>query len=211
MPREELVLAIPTAHLFANGAFQGFVSEPGAWLPRLFDPQQTKFLPRAEAEQDPGWKQIIPYVILESGGGVFAYRRGQASTETRLRALHSVGLGGHIRPADESMFEEPGVGAYEAGLRRELSEEVELGAPVVEERLVGLINDDTTEVGRVHVGVVHLWRLAAPRVRARENKIAGGRFAAPEALLAADGPELESWSQLVLSAHLDRKLWRASY
>lgn len=202
MRTDELVLAIPVRHLFLQGGFQGFASEPGPWLPRLFDPKQTKFLPRAQAERDPDWKQIIPYVVLESGGAVFVYRRGQASTEARLRALHSVGLGGHIRPADESMFEAPGRGAYEAGMRRELGEEVALGAPVIEERLIGLINDDSTEVGRVHVGVVHIWRMAAPQVRARESKIAAGRFAIPETLLGPEGPELESWSRLVLEGWL---------
>ncbi|MGH9393035.1 MAG: hypothetical protein ACRD1E_02610, partial [Terriglobales bacterium] len=98
------------------------------------------------------------------------------------------------------MFAAPGRAAYEAGLERELEEEVALGSAVLEQRVLGLINDDATEVGRVHIGVVHLWRLAQPRVSARERKIADGRFAAVAALRGPQAPELESWSRLALAA-----------
>ncbi|HVA63073.1 MAG TPA: hypothetical protein VNF74_05055, partial [Terriglobales bacterium] len=141
---------------------------------------------------------VIPYVILACGDEVYCYRRGQQSTEARLRALHSVGLGGHIRPSDESFFNQPGWPAYQAALRRELEEEVAIGATIEGERLVGLINDDATPVGQVHIGLVHLFRLSAPQVKARETKIAAGRFATPAALVAPDGPSFESWSQFCL-------------
>lgn len=191
-------MAVPAAELFRAGGFQGLAVGAAAWLPCLFDPRHSRFLPRAQAENDPAWKQVIPYVILHCAGEVFCYRRGQASTESRLRALHSVGLGGHIRPTDETFFAQPGRAAYDAALRRELDEEVALGAAVEAEHLIGLINDDSTPVGQVHIGVVHLWRLAAPAVKAREAKIAAGRFASPAALLAQPGLELESWSRLCL-------------
>ncbi len=192
-------MAVPTAELFRAGSFQGLQVGGGAWLDYLFEPRHSRFLPRAAAEADPSWKQVIPYVILACGGEVYCYRRGLQSTEARLRALHSVGLGGHIRPSDETFFQEPGWPAYQAALRRELEEEVAVGAAIESERLVGLINDDATPVGQVHIGLVHLFRLAAPAVKAREAKIAAGRFAPPQALLAPGGPSFESWSQFCLA------------
>ena len=193
----ELVMAVRTEELFRAGYFQGLQAGGDAWLKWIFEPQRSRFLPRAEAENDPRWKQVIPYVMLSCGDAVFTYRRGRRSSETRLRELHSVGLGGHIRHSDESMFAAPGWEAYRAGLERELAEEVEVGAAVTEDRLVGLINDDSSEVGRVHIGLVHLRRVGAPAVRARETKIAGGRFV-PVAELAGSGSAFESWSELCL-------------
>ncbi|HXE30909.1 MAG TPA: hypothetical protein VN515_03810 [Terriglobales bacterium] len=195
---DELVLAVPTAALFPHGAFQGLEVGGGAYFQFIHDPRNSRYLPRSRAEQDPAWKQIIPYVILTTGSEVFVYRRGKQSTESRLVALHSVGLGGHIRHSDEGMFVAAGWDGYQAALQRELDEEVAIETPVVADRLVGLINDDSVEVGTVHVGLVHIRELAAPAVRARESKIAGGRFAPVEELLAPGGPPLETWSRLCL-------------
>ena len=196
--QQELVMAVPRTVLFEPGHFQGLQPGGAAYLERVFDPRNSRFLPRAAAEEDPSWKQVIPYVILAHGDTVFCYRRGQRSTETRLRALHSVGLGGHIRHTDDSLFTAPGRAAYDAALERELTEEVEIGAAVLSDTLVGLINDDTTPVGRVHIGLVHIRRLAAPAVRPREQKIAAPRFATVADLLADNTAELESWSRLCL-------------
>lgn len=195
--KDELVMAVPREVLFASGEFQGLCSGGAAYLERIFDPANSRFLPRTAAEEDPAWKQVIPYVILAHAGTVFCYRRGQRSTESRLRALHSVGLGGHIRHTDDSLFTAPGRAAYDAALERELGEEVAIGAPVVEDRLVGLINDDATPVGQVHIGLVHIRTLTATEVRPREQKIAAPRFAAPAELLNS-GLEMESWSRLCL-------------
>lgn len=204
MALHELVMAVRTDELFRAGYFQGIQlgrEQPlDVWLRAIFDPHRSRFLPRSQAETDPTWKQVIPYAVLVCGDQVFCYRRGQRSTESRLRALHSIGLGGHIRASDETVFTQPGWPAYDAALRRELAEEVALGAAVAEERLVALLNDDSTDVGRVHIGLVHIWRLAAPVVHARESKIATARFASAAALAADGAGEFETWSQLVLSA-----------
>ncbi len=198
MARAEDVLAVEAAELFRPGRFQGLQLGGEAWLAIIFEPRHGRFLPRAAAETDTAWKQVIPYVILACGERVFCYRRGQASGEARLRALHSVGLGGHIARGDEGLFAAPGWPSYQAALARELDEEVTIGAAVRERKLAGLINDDGTAVGRVHIGLVHVWRLAAEAVRAREAKIAAGRFATPRELLAAGAAELESWSRFCL-------------
>lgn len=198
---DEWVLAVPRARLFAPGYFQGIEAGAARWLERIFDPAHSRFLPRAHAENDPEWKQVIPYVILCCGAQVFLYRRGRGGSESRLAALHSIGLGGHIQAADESLFAAPGWAAYEAGRARELAEEVELApANIASDRLVGLINDDSVEVGRVHVGLIHLLTLHRPEVASREAKISAAHFVDRRQLPGA--LELESWSQLCL-AHWD--------
>lgn len=196
---DELVMAVPTAGLLARGWLQGLQPGGEAWLEYIFEPRHSRFLPRAQAETDPNWKQVIPYVILCCGDQVFVYRRGQRSTEARLRALHSIGLGGHIRHSDDSLFAAPGWPAYQAALQRELGEEVEIGAAIVNQRLVALINDDSTEVGQVHIGLVHLLELAAPLARARESKIASAHFAPLPELISPDAPNFETWSAFCLA------------
>ncbi|MGH9466399.1 MAG: hypothetical protein ACRD1Y_03500 [Terriglobales bacterium] len=197
--QEELVMAVPAAGLAALGAWQGLLPGGARQLAYIFEPRHSRFLPRAQAEEDPVWKQVIPYVVLLSGDSVFCYRRGQRSSEARLRSLHSIGLGGHIRHSDDSLFAAPGLPAYEAALERELHEEVELGAVVARRRLAGLLNDDSSPVGRVHVGLVHVFELAAPRVRARESKIAAARFIPLDALRGPGAPEMETWSAFCLA------------
>jgi predicted NUDIX family phosphoesterase len=189
---EEHVLAVPTSHLWqVVPPFQGFRPFDGAGLAALLNPAHLVFLPRAAAEADETHKQLIPYAVLTCGGRVFHYTRGGSGTEARLRARRSVGVGGHVNPVDGPIAD-----AYHAGLLRELSEEVELLAPHTE-RLLGLINDDSVAVGRVHVGIVHLVELAEPAVRSREEGLTDVGFATPAELLA-DATAFESWSRLVL-------------
>src|SRR5204862_8299190 len=115
------------------------------------------FLARAIAESDPSHKQIIPYAILACGDRVLHYVRGKKAGEQRLVAKGSIGIGGHMNDEDESLFawDEH---AYRAGVEREVNEEVKIESSF-EDRIVALLNDDSTEVGRVHLGVVHVFNL----------------------------------------------------
>jgi predicted NUDIX family phosphoesterase len=153
MPTDELVLVIPTGHFRAAGYFFGLRDGPDLRA-ALLDPARFQFRPRSEVETDPAFKQLIPYVVLKCGGDLFHYRRGAAGTEARLRALRSVGIGGHISEEDAAGGGDP----YRTGMLRELAEEVEIGCGRAE-RLLGFINDDRTPVGSVHLGVVHLFEL----------------------------------------------------
>lgn len=189
---EENVLVVPTAILHEAGLFQGFTAATARYLPRLLDPAHLRFLPRSAAEDDPSFKQLIPYVVLRCGGLVFHYRRGQKGTETRLRALRSLGVGGHVCAEDGAPAGDP----YRVGLRREIEEEVYLDCPY-QERCVGLINDDRTPVGRVHLGIVHVLELAEPCVRPRDPALADGGFA-PLTELRSQRDGFETWSQLLL-------------
>jgi predicted NUDIX family phosphoesterase len=150
-------------------------------------------------ENDPGYKQIIPYVIFRSGGDVFCYTRGSSGGEARLRRRRSLGVGGHV--AEDDADGRGTLDAYEMALARELAEEVEVASPGVISR-VGLINDDSTPVGQVHLGVVHLFELERPEVVPREDAIdEPGFFAASS--LRAEWDLFETWSQICIAALLD--------
>jgi predicted NUDIX family phosphoesterase len=194
----EQVLVVPTAVFHALGHFQGFCSEVSRYLEELLSPENTRYLPRWKAEEDPGYKQLIPYVILQhvDAAGrrqVFQYTRGKGQGEGRLHSKRSVGIGGHISETDVT---DQAIHPYQDGLERELNEEIAICSPY-RDRCVGLINDDETEVGRVHLGVVHLYDLERPAVEPREADILDCGFRPIDELLA-DLARFESWSQICL-------------
>jgi predicted NUDIX family phosphoesterase len=188
----ERVLVIPTAVFAAAGTFQGFTPRVDHYLPRLLDPRHQSYRPRGEVETDPSFKQIVPYVVLRWGEQVFHYTRGKRATETRLQALRSIGVGGHISAGDSNLFDSP----YREAMFREVAEEVCLET-TYEERCLGLINDDSTAVGQVHLGIVHVFELAEPKVRRREQALTRAGFD-PLAELQSQREEFETWSQFVL-------------
>jgi len=191
---QEFVLGIPTQRLRQAGIFQGFRPFDSEMFAFLLDPAHLEYRLRGPAERDPEYKQLIPYIVLRCGAQLFHYRRGQKGTETRLRALRSIGIGGHISAAEDAAAADP----YRAGMLRELAEEVEIGT-TFREVMFGLINDDSTPVGQVHLGVVHLLDLAEPRAMPREEEIGDAGFA-PLKELQSSAVEFETWSQLVMTA-----------
>ena len=201
----ERVLVVPTALFHRLGHFQGFSGDVDRYLGELFSPEHVGYQPRHQVENDPGFKQLIPYVIFrhqaaDGGQTVFQYTRGTGQGEGRLHRKRSVGIGGHISSTDA----EVGVDAhpYREGMRRELDEEVIIETPY-ESRCVGLINDDQSEVGRVHLGVVHLFDVQQPNVRPRESEIVESGFRPVEAILA-DLSGFETWSQICMEALFPR-------
>jgi predicted NUDIX family phosphoesterase len=189
---QERVLVIPTQVLRDAGMFQGLTRDVRHYQPLLLDVAQCSFLPRALAEDDPSHKQLIPYVVMKYRDQVFHYTRGQGGNENRLRSLRSVGVGGHINPADH----EAGMHPYRQGMLREVAEEVEIET-TYEEKCLGFINDDSVPVGRVHLGIVHVFELAEPRVRRREADLTQDGFA-PIGELWLGKESFETWSQFVL-------------
>jgi len=191
-PLEEYVLVFPQALLEELGYFQGLCFETERYLRAIFAEGNYRFLRRREAERDPGHKQPIPYVIISHEDQIFCYYRGSSLSEERLRGYYSLGIGGHISPADLDLFG-PG---YQRALIRELREEIEIKSPY-ELRLVALLNDDSNEVGRVHFGLVYVASLLAPSVVIRERGLLGGRFI-PLHELRGHSARLENWSRLCL-------------
>lgn len=197
----EQILVVPTEKFHELGHFQGFSTDVSRYLDHLLRPELTSYRPRGEMEEDPSFKQLIPYVVFrytaaDGGVSLFQYQRGAGQGESRLHAKRSVGIGGHISAidADASIGQNP----YEEGMRRELDEEVAIDT-TYQPTCVGMINDDETEVGRVHLGVVHVFDVAEPRVQAKEDEIVASGFR-PIAEIVEKFDEFESWSQIFLDA-----------
>jgi predicted NUDIX family phosphoesterase len=197
----ERVLVVPTGLFHRLGHFQGFCGDVDRYLGELLSPQHVLYRPRSQVEEDPGFKQLIPYMIFCHGDAdgrqtVFQYTRGSGMGEGRLHRKRSVGIGGHI--ADSDATANGSGNPYEEGMRRELKEEVVIDTPY-RIRCVGLINDDATPVGSVHLGVVHLCDVEQPAVRPRESEIIESGFRPVEAILA-DLSGFETWSVICMKA-----------
>src|SRR5688572_689599 len=204
MAKEERVLCFPRQLLQEVGEFQGLSMEVDKYLPVVTASKHLVYLNRSEAELDKRYKQLIPYVLLVCGGKILRYRRGKGGQETRLHGLYSVGIGGHISEQDSDLFSMKDLG-YRDGMRREIMEEV--AVEEVSESTVAVINDDSTEVGQVHFGVVHVMHVANEKVVGRRSGILGPEFVhIPDAMKNASG--YESWSRLCLE-NLDSLLAKA--
>jgi predicted NUDIX family phosphoesterase len=193
--RDEMVFCFRRSLLDEIGSFDGICTDVSAYIPRILEAGNTHFVRRAEAENDPSEKQIIPYVLIKKGDAYLHYVRGKGSGEKRLVSMGSLGIGGHINHDDESLFL-AGVEFYEEALQRELHEELRMDGRF-ETRVIGLINDDSTPVGRVHFGIVHLCELHDQNVSKGEACITDLQFLTlPE--LRARRDRMENWSQLCL-------------
>lgn len=194
----EQIMVVSTELLTQLGYFQGFTTAVGKYLDQLMDARNTSYRPRPEMEKDPSFKQLIPYVIFQhvnASGAVslFQYTRGTGMGEKRLHTKRSVGIGGHISSIDAG-GDEP----YAKGMHRELDEEVIVSSSY-NLQCVGLINDDQTEVGKVHLGVVYIADVDLPAVQPRETEIVDAGFRPLEQIMG-QLDEFESWSRISLEA-----------
>ncbi len=192
MSDDELVLVVPRTTLMSDPGWAGVRSDlPTAAQFESIVARHGEFRPRGEMERDRAWKQVIPYLVLRDGPAYFLMQRTKAGGDRRLHHLWTIGLGGHLNPGD---------GDLGGGLRREWREEVRASfEPVFE--LIGLINDDATDVGSVHVGAVYLADARGREVAIRETDKLSGRFASPSEV-ATVVERMESWSALVFQ-HLE--------
>ena len=204
MATEERVLCFERKLFEELGVFQGLSLETGKYLPVVTSPSKILYLNRSDAEQDKRYKQLIPYVLIICNDKILRYRRGKGGQETRLHGLYSVGVGGHISEEDNGLFSNA-VG-YQEGMRRELMEEVAIDE--AKEAVVAVINDDSTEVGYVHFGVVHIMHVANEDVAGRRSGISSPEFV-PMVEAVKDASGYESWSRFCLE-HLDMLLAKAA-
>jgi predicted NUDIX family phosphoesterase len=188
----EEVMVVPTsdlAPLFGGRTFDLIRDDSE----RILDVIQScyLFLPRPQAESAPQYRQIIPYVVIRHGDDFFLLRRTPKQTEARLHDRLSLGIGGHINPDSDESDD----GILVAGLRKELDEEVEIEAEY-EARFVAILNDETTEVSRVHLGLVYELVASSPQVAVRETEKMSGSWVA-RSDLGALRESMETWSQVV--------------
>jgi len=188
-PFDEHVLCVRRDEVFPDGAWHGFVREGLERFEKVIR-EGSFFMPRSEVEDDPTYQQVIPYIVFRHGERYLLTRRLKASSEKRLRQLYSLGVGGHINPGDLDNGD-----PVMDGLRREFEEEVNYTG-AVEARLLGLINDDSSPVSRVHLAMAFLVDGASPDISIREtDKLAGELLTLEEMRMYY--LEMESWSQIV--------------
>ncbi len=194
----EQILVVPRSLFDELGTFQGLSTDTERYIPALLNPANNFFMDREAAEEDPGYKQIIPYSLFRHRDSYLHYIRGKSGGESRLHALGSLGIGGHINPVDER-GDPLGHATYMAGVEREIEEELVVSSRPAQ-RIVALLNDDSNAVGQVHLGVVHLFELPDEDVSAREDALSDLQFQSTEALKGPLYDSLESWSRFCIDA-----------
>jgi len=204
--KEEMILVVRRELFDRLGSFQGLNFDVDRYLPALLSRENNFFMQRSSAEQDPGFKQIIPYALLVHEGRVLHYVRGKKAGEQRLAAKGSIGIGMHMNDSDEHLFALDR-DAYNAGVEREVHEELRIATKFLN-RIVALLNDDANDVGKVHLGLVHIFTLETADVQKRESMITQLEFLTP-AELREKAASMESWSQ-ICTGSLDELLSRAS-
>jgi predicted NUDIX family phosphoesterase len=187
---EELVLVVPRVHLFTSSspAWHGLQSVDYRLYEQLFL-QYQEFLPRARMETDSRYKQIIPYLVFTHEDRYFVMQRRETATEKRLQGKMSIGIGGHINPQDLAQRS-----IAEWG-KREFEEEVSFNG-TYDIRPLGLLNDDSNEVGKVHIGIVFLLTGNSADIQIKEELKTGSLMTIEECM--SHYAQMESWSQIVL-------------
>jgi predicted NUDIX family phosphoesterase len=192
---DELVLVVPTAdvvgELGGGASWHGIRPAADIAAAALEDliRRRGAFHPRSSMEEDPAWKQVIPYPILRNGDDWFLMKRTRAGSDARLHDRYSIGVGGHVNPEDGGLD-----GDLTTALGREWHEELDVDF-LPDFRFVGLLNDDSTPVGEVHLGVVFVGDAAGRQVAIREAAKLSGRFAASDAVDSV-ADLLETWSRI---------------
>ncbi|QDX94610.1 hypothetical protein EEL30_21430 [Brevibacillus laterosporus] len=196
---DEQILVVKRTELFDNErlVFQGIEKEPDR-ITKLMSNISNHYcvMRRGDAEENPSFKQQIPYVVIRKGNELFMYKRLSGGGETRLHDKLSLGTGGHMNQEDTNSFEE----VLEANLLRELEEELDIQATDREFNTIGFINDDLEEVGKVHIGLLVTLDLdGSATVDVRETEQLEGEWTTIDELLKPNTYErLESWSKFVV-------------
>lgn len=223
MPNQR-VFVVDRAALFDGDWPQGYhkIDDSVALLQQAY--RRGRFVDREQAERTPAWKQWIPYCMLRCGDwspegdprhrGVLLVQRTRRGGEARLHGSWTIGLGGHIEPVDADRLDRARIDPkafFQAALQRELDEELVLPeAPLPPAELLGLINDDSTEVGSVHAGLVYSLDVGMPLAEAkrrfaiRESDKMQGGFAhlVDLAQVWQTRSQFESWSQFLIEAEI---------
>lgn len=192
----EQVLVVPRDAFDAVGAFQGVRMNPEDYLRAFLAPGVARYMDRDEAECNPQFKQLIAYAIFRHQGRILAYSRTSKGGESRLHHKMSLGIGGHINPVDGLT---DSIDTYLAGMEREIREEIIFSGSATQ-RLYAVINDDSNEVGSVHLGIVHLFEPDSEEVAPNEKALADLGFHSLHELAGPLYERLETWSAICVDA-----------
>lgn len=188
---DELILVVERDTIFpATETWQGFRTVDEAAFTSIVETHGT-FRPRGMMEYDPTFKQVIPYLIFRFNNQLFVMQRKKEARETRLQSLYSIGIGGHIRQEDIS---EKNIMSW---AHREFHEEVCYQGALTT-HFLGIINDDSNEVGRVHIGAIYLLDGTSDQISIKDEHALGMLSNAAECRQLYD--RFENWSQIVFNA-----------
>lgn len=196
---DEVIIVSPRTDVFAKETltFQGLLEDQFKVDVIMNNiAQHYTTMRRGDAENDPTFKQPIPYCVIRRGTDIFLYKRLSGGGETRLHDKLSIGAGGHMNDIPElATFEE----ILAENLMRELEEELKISSDVMDINTVGFINDDEDEVGKVHIGLLVVLDVEADAtVSVRETDQLQGEWVSAHSLLSENiYPKLESWSQII--------------
>ncbi len=192
----EQVLVVPRSAYEAVGAFHGVRRNAQEYLKAFLKPGVARYMDREAAESDPSFKQLIAYAIFRHQGRILAYERTAKGGEVRLHNKLSLGIGGHINPIDGLT---DSLSTYLTGMEREIREEIRFSG-MAQQELFAVINDDSNEVGSVHLGVVHLFELDREEVAPNEKALTNLAFHSLDELSGALYARLETWSAICVDA-----------
>lgn len=191
MYKPEEIMVFESSLLHDVGYFCGFSTEWKKYFGSIIESRRFAFMSRDLAEQDTNYKQIIPYIVIKSDKGYLSYQRGKLLSEKRLTAKYSIGFGGHVKYNEAAM-----TGDYTYSLKRELREELGENT-IASDKLIGVINDDSDEVGKVHFGFVHEITMEKTVERPNEKSINKLEYIHPDALRKRID-KYENWSRFII-------------
>ena len=192
MEKNELVMVVKTEFLAPVLGVDGLITDATDKAVDIIQ-KHFEYIPRSDAENDPSYKQIIPYVAVCRDGKYFATRRLAKGGESRLHGKLSIGVGGHINPGPDGEGSE----ALMNGLHREMEEELIMEGDGTLTCL-GLINDDSNGVGSVHLGFLWRWDTDGDVTVRETDKLEGRWYTMPE--LERLYEDMESWTQIAIGA-----------
>ncbi|MEH7209538.1 hypothetical protein V7094_25555 [Priestia megaterium] len=197
---EEIILVIARNKLFrtVDLEFQGVATDEHTISYLMYHLDLFyKSMKRGQAEDDDRYKQPIPYIVIRRGKELFLYERLKGGGESKLHGKLSLGAGGHMNPLDSEIYSFKKVLAENT--KRELEEELDISGEI-NVRVTGFINDDSNDVGKVHVGILGIIDLKEEdEVAVRETDTLKGSWATLEELRSEDVyNRLENWSKIVV-------------
>jgi predicted NUDIX family phosphoesterase len=194
---DEMIIVAPRKEVFDNEklTFQGVKSDQTKQITENIA-RTYSVMRRGDAEENPNFKQPIPYMAIRRGNEVFSYKRLTGGGEARLHNQISLGVGGHLNDVEGLDF----YGVLADGLQRELEEELFINKDKLTLKTIGLINDDENEVGKVHIGMLVIGDLPeGQEVSVRETDQLLGEWINIEDLRKPEVYDnLETWSQFVV-------------
>jgi predicted NUDIX family phosphoesterase len=197
---EELVFALPAGALWKLLTYKeaGLIRESSDVLKQIV--QKGLFRKRSELEEEPSFKQVISYAVISNNNSFYLFKRSSGQTEKRLHNQYSLGVGGHMNPGHS---EESNEQYFINELKREFFEEVGLlnGCSIEEIEFIGVINDDTIPVGRVHIGLLYNIHMSDKHLVVNETNRMTAEWV-DKSDLGEFYDAMETWSKIVFDQYL---------